>query len=109
MTSHVTSVICFRYTSISMTILRPRKESLTDHCLILVSLKMSEPDNFHYVLFPLPPSPLPFLLPTSSCPPPSPDDMSASELKKLQRKQKKAKLKAQAKAQEEMKGLWLCI
>lgn len=37
--------------------------------------------------------------------PSSAGEMSASELKKLQRKQKKAKLKAQAKAQEEMKGL----
>ena len=31
----------------------------------------------------------------------SPGELSASELKKLQRKQKKAQLKAQAKAQEE--------
>ena len=31
--------------------------------------------------------------------------LSASELKKLQRKQKKAQLKAQAKAQEEKKGV----
>ena len=31
-------------------------------------------------------------------------DLSASELKKLQRKERKAQLKAQAKAQEERKG-----
>lgn len=37
-----------------------------------------------------------------------PEELSASELKKLQRKERKAQHKAQAKAQEEKKGVCVC-